>query len=71
MSRKKENTNDALTRKLTELRVRLDQAYEEFNHTLEPELIDASVYEINALLARSAYLLRTARQCGEEKKNEA
>ncbi len=71
MSRKKENSNDALQRKLTELRARLDQAYEEFNRTLEPELIDASVYEINALLARSAYLLRTAKQDGEEKKNEA
>ncbi len=71
MSRKKESSSDALMRRLTELRARLDQAYEEFNHTLEPELIDASVYEINALLARSAYLLRTAKQDGEEKKNEA
>ena len=43
-----------------------------FNNACEPELVEAAVYEINALQARYAYFLRQARelQC-ERKENEA
>lgn len=36
----------------------LRDAYEKFNQVSEPELVDACVYEINALKARYSYLLR-------------
>lgn len=42
----------------------LNRAYMNFNGALEPELIEACIYEINALQARYAYLLRAARDQG-------
>ena len=42
----------------------LNNAYINFNSALEPELIEACIYEINALQARYAYLLRSARAQG-------
>ena len=48
----------------------LKQARAYFNHVREPELIEASVYEINSLQARYAYLLRRLRE-QEEKKTVA
>ena len=40
----------------------LSRAYDGFNRALDDELIEAYVYEINALQHRYAYLLRQARQ---------
>ncbi len=36
----------------------LREAYDKFNYVSDPELVDACVYEINALKARCNYLLR-------------
>ena len=36
----------------------LSLAYLSFNDAVEPELVDASIYEIRAIQARSSYLLR-------------
>jgi hypothetical protein len=49
---------------LTDARVSLSQAYVRFNNTVEPELIDACVFEINALQSRYNYLLRTIKERG-------
>ena len=40
----------------------LREAYDRFNYVSEPELIDACVYEINALKARCDYLLRCIKE---------
>lgn len=42
----------------------LDMARLDFEYAREPELIEASVYEVNALQARYNYLLRRAREEG-------
>lgn len=39
-----------------------------FDNVSEPELVDASIYEINSLQARYSYLLRRAREEGFEKR---
>ena len=40
----------------------LKEAYEKFNYVSEPELVEACVYEINALKARYNYLLRCIKE---------
>ena len=52
--------------KLGEVKNQLDAAYRNFNASTESELIDASIYEINALDAKYSWLLCTAKS-----KNEA
>lgn len=37
-------------------------AYDKFNYVTEPELIEASIYEISALKARYSYLLRCIKE---------
>ena len=44
----------------------LRQAHERFNATIEPELVDACIYEINAVESRDNYLLRTIKERGGE-----
>lgn len=52
--------------KLGEVKQQLDAAYRNFNSSTAPELIDASIYEINALDAKYSWLL-----CAAKNKNEA
>ncbi len=47
-----------LERELCETGRRIQQAYDAFNLVSDPDLIEAWVYEINALQARYAYLLK-------------
>ncbi len=49
---------------LSETRFALAQAYSRFNAVSEPELVDACVYEINAVLSRYDFLLRQIKQRG-------
>jgi len=42
----------------------LKHAHTEFNRAHAPELVEAAVYEINALQARYAYLLRRVKELG-------
>ena len=61
--------NDIRSELLGELeaaRASLSDAYGRFNSAVEPELVDACVYEINAIQARYGYLLRLAKQRGGE-----
>ena len=66
--------NQAVSPTLEELRQELHQtnqalrnAYDKFNFVTAPELVEASIYEINALKARSDYLLRCIKaQLGQE-----
>ena len=61
--------NQAVSPTLEELRQELHQtnqalrnAYDKFNFVTAPELVEASIYEINALKARSDYLLRCIKE---------
>ena len=42
----------------------LRDAYDKFNYVSEPDLVEASVYEISALKARYSYLLRQIKEGG-------
>ena len=55
-----------LRQELDQINRQLKEAYERFNYACEPELVEASIFEINALKARSDYLLRCIKtQLGE------
>ena len=49
---------------LSDTRFALSQAYAFFNRVTEPELIDSSIFEINAVQARYNYLLRAIKERG-------
>jgi len=59
--------DDAMRELLGELnatRGELANAYARFNYTVEPELVEACVYEINAIQSRYGYLLRVIKENG-------
>ena len=67
MARKKQKdtlqpTVASLTRELDSVNAQLKEAYDRFNYTCESELIDACIFEIAALRARSTYLLRCIKE---------
>ena len=67
MARKKQKdtlqpTVAALTRELDSVNTQMKEAYERFNYTCESELIDAYIFEIESLRARSTYLLRCIKE---------
>ena len=43
-------------------RVQLNHAYAQFNLYSDPDLVDACVYEINALQSRYSYFVRQVKQ---------
>lgn len=42
--------------------MQLNQAYAQFNLHSDPDLVDACVYEINALRSRYSYLVRQVKR---------
>ena len=52
MGKKVEHPLDILREELQQTNVALKCAYDKFNYVTEPELIEASIYEISALKAR-------------------
>ncbi|MCC8123602.1 MAG: YaaL family protein [Oscillospiraceae bacterium] len=57
----------ALQRELLETKTSLKQAYGGFNTFSDPDLVEFYVYEINALQARYAYLLRRIKTIDRQK----
>ena len=51
-----------LRQELDQINRQLKEAYERFNYACEPELVEASIYEINALKAKYDYLLRCVKE---------
>lgn len=47
---------------VAQIRVQLNQAYAQFNLHSDPDLVDACVYEINALRSRYSYLVRQVKR---------
>ena len=56
ISRPDQNTE--LRRELGRTAQALRSAHDKFNYVSEPEMVDACIYEINALQSRYSYLLR-------------
>lgn len=53
----------ALHREMREVSQSMKDAYLRFNYADDPDLIDASIFEINALKARYNYILRCLKAC--------
>lgn len=47
---------------VAQTRVELNQAYAQFNLQSDPDLVEACVYEINALRSRYSYLVRQVKR---------
>ena len=47
---------------VAQTRVELNQAYAQFNLHSDPDLVEACVYEINALRSRYSYLVRQVKR---------
>jgi len=54
----------AVLESLEKTQMQLKYAHTDFNRASAPELVEAAVYEINALQARYAYLLRRVKELG-------
>ena len=61
---KTDDEQTELLNALEKTRFALESARISFDNASEPELVDATVYEINSLQARYNYLLRRAREAG-------
>lgn len=52
----------ALREDLTAAQRDLQLAYHQFNQVIDPELVEASIYEISAVKARCNYLIRAIKE---------
>ena len=59
---KKEEERRQLVEGMKQTRDQLNYAYAQFNIYSDPDLIDACVYEINALQSRYSYFVRQVKQ---------
>lgn len=50
---------DQARQQLSELRADIGEAYEVFNSTVDPQLLEATIFEISALQSRYSCLLRS------------
>ncbi|MBS5650667.1 MAG: YaaL family protein [Clostridiales bacterium] len=55
---------DELLRSLSRTQREIDLAYNHFNFTSDPDLIESCVYEISSLQCRYNYLLRRVKERG-------
>ncbi len=55
-------TDKELRQELDQINRQLKEAYDRFNYVCEPELVEASIFEINALKAKYDYLLRCVKE---------
>ncbi len=60
----KEEERRQLTESLDRTKLLIHQAYAGFNSTVDSDLIESFVYEINALQSRYSYLLRRLKELG-------
>ncbi|MDE6874347.1 MAG: YaaL family protein [Lachnospiraceae bacterium] len=56
--KKKPEKNDTLLLELAKTKIELETAYSNFENVTDPDLIDSSIYEVNAVLQRYKYLMR-------------
>ncbi len=56
--KKKTKKDDPLLLELAKTKIELETAYSNFENVTDPDLIDSSIYEVNAVQQRYTYLLR-------------
>ena len=65
MAKKSKDTDRLVAeckRELDSINLQLKAAYDRFNYASEPELVDASIYEISALKSKYDYFLRCIKE---------
>ena len=62
LSRAREEERRQLLEGMQATRAQLNHAYAQFNLYSDPDLVDACVYEINALQSRYSYFVRQMKQ---------
>jgi hypothetical protein len=65
--RSKADTNNNLLEEIENVKMRLDTAASHFESQSDPDLIEASIYEMKSLSARYRYLMREAKRTGVTK----
>ena len=55
---KKPVKNTALLAEIAKTKLELETAYSNFENVVDPDLIDCSIYEVNAIQQRYKYLLK-------------
>lgn len=55
---KKSAGNSALLAEIAKTKLALETAYSNFENVVDPDLIDCSIYEVNAIQQRYKYLLK-------------
>ena len=55
---KKPVQNTALLAEIAKTKLELETAYSNFENVVDPDLIDCSIYEVNAIQQRYKYLLK-------------
>ena len=63
--RKKNESNAALLAEIARTKLALETAYSNFENVIDPDLIDCSIYEVNAIQQRYKYLLRQLKHTEE------
>lgn len=58
------SSNNDILEELENVKMRLIAAESHFENQSDPDLIEASIYEIKSLTARYRYLMREAKRCG-------
>lgn len=51
-----------LRKEIAETKCELESAYAKFQNVIDPDLIDSSIYEVNAVQKRYKFLLRCAKE---------
>lgn len=64
LARQEEEERRQLMEGMKQTRNQLNFAYAQFNAYSDPDLVDACVYEINALQSRYSYFVRQVKQLG-------
>ena len=64
--RTRRETLDAAAGEVRALQTRLECAYNIFNNTGDPELLEASILEIRALQSRYSHMLKKLKEAGAQ-----
>lgn len=59
--KKKYPKDDLLMKEIYKAKLALDTAYSNFENVVDPDLIDSSIYELNAVQNRYRFLLKQAK----------
>jgi len=60
-SKKRPPKDDYLLNEINKTKIAMEAAYSNFQNVIDPDLIDSSIYELNAVQNRYKFLLKEAK----------